>query len=91
MQLPSWNRVSDIIIFVDISNFMMTSDENGFLIQNPWTTKDRKVADPSNESSCKAVFLKKGKEKQWLGNISLLFLLISVIYDVSNIFLFIYI
>ena len=42
------------------------------------------MADPSNESSCKAFLLKK--EKQQLGNISLLFLLISGLYDVSNIF-----
>ena len=42
---------------------MLTSDriDHSYKIQNPKITKDRKVPDPSNDSSCEAFFLENRK------------------------------
>ena len=58
-----WVVVNDSINFADASRFMLTSDriDHSYKIQNPKITKDRKVPDPSNDSSCEAFFLENRK------------------------------
>ena len=65
----------------------MQTDGTGPLLQNfkSWTTKDRKVADPSNESFCKLFFLKNRKTVS-RQQVTAFFLLIPALYDVAKMF-----